>query len=192
MRREACGIWPSCGEEFSGQPRGQPRASHSISRSSVGTAGNSENERLSSSIVRRPLCRAHLHTSDGVNPDEVIVAGPRALGCVRRHWRLGRNGQPDRHLPVHPNVPERHARRSTFVTQNGQAVNLTTETGKAYQAWPDWNAPYSRIWIDARGEGAVYSSDGMRIQFDDGRVWQRDIGPPSPVVFRRAPVVYSR
>jgi hypothetical protein len=28
----------------------------------------------------------------------------------------------------------------------------------------------------------------MRIQFDDGRVWQRDIGPP-PVV-RRAPVVY--
>jgi hypothetical protein len=32
----------------------------------------------------------------------------------------------------------------------------------------------------------------MRIQFDDGRVWQRDIGPPSPVVFRYAPVVYSR
>ena len=80
----------------------------------------------------------------------------------------------------------------TFVTQNGQAVSLTTETGEAYQAWPDWNAPYSRIWIDARGEGAVYSPDGMRIQFDDGRVWQRDIGPPSPVVFRRAPVVYSR
>src|SRR5258708_26905693 len=49
----------------------------------------------------------------------------------------------------------------TFVTQNGQAVNLTTETGEAYQAWPDWNAPYSRIWIDARGEGAVYSPDGM-------------------------------
>jgi hypothetical protein len=31
----------------------------------------------------------------------------------------------------------------------------------------------------------------MRVQFDDGRVWQRDIGPPPPVVFRR-PVVYSR
>ena len=73
-----------------------------------------------------------------------------------------------------------------------EAVNLTTEAGESYQAWPDWNAPYSRIWIDARGEGAVYSPDGMRIQFDDGRVWQRDIGPPPPVVFRRAPVVYSR
>jgi hypothetical protein len=81
----------------------------------------------------------------------------------------------------------------TFVTQNGDAVNLTTETGESYQAWPDWNAPYSRIWIEARNEGAVYSPDAMRIQFDDGRVWQRDLGPPPPpVVFRRAPVVYSR
>jgi hypothetical protein len=67
------------------------------------------------------------------------------------------------------------------------AVNLTTETGESYRAWPDWNAPYSRIWIEARGEGAVYSPDGMRIQFDDGRVWQRDFGPP---VVRRAPVAY--
>ena len=76
----------------------------------------------------------------------------------------------------------------TFVTQNGDAVNLTTETGEAYRAWPDWNAPLSRIWIEARGEGAVYSPDGMRIQFDDGRVGQREILPP--VVVRRAPVAY--
>jgi len=79
-----------------------------------------------------------------------------------------------------------------FVTQNRDAVNLTTETGESYRAWPDWSAPNSRIWIDARNEGAVYSPDGMRIQFDDGRVWQRDIGPPQAVVFRRAPVVYGR
>jgi hypothetical protein len=45
----------------------------------------------------------------------------------------------------------------TFVTQNGDAVNLTTETGESYRAWPDWTAPYGRIWIDARDEGAVYS-----------------------------------
>ena len=78
-----------------------------------------------------------------------------------------------------------------FVTQNGEAVNLTTETGVSYRAWPDWSAPDSRIWIDARNEGAVYSPDGMRIQFDDGRVWQRDVGPP-PVVMRRAPVIWRR
>ena len=42
----------------------------------------------------------------------------------------------------------------TFITQNGDAVNLTTETGESYRAWPDWNAPASRIWIEARGEGA--------------------------------------
>jgi hypothetical protein len=25
----------------------------------------------------------------------------------------------------------------TFVTQNGESVNLTTETGESYRAWPD-------------------------------------------------------
>lgn len=78
----------------------------------------------------------------------------------------------------------------TFVTQNGDSVSLTTETGQSFHAWPDWNAPASRLWIDAKDESAVYSPDGMRIQFDDGRVWQRDIGPPPVVVGRRAPVVY--
>lgn len=76
-----------------------------------------------------------------------------------------------------------------FITQNGDSVNLTTETGESYRAWPDWSAPDSRIWIDARDEGAVYSPDGVRIQFDDGRVWQRDL---PPVIVQRAPVVYGR
>jgi hypothetical protein len=78
----------------------------------------------------------------------------------------------------------------TFVTQNGDSVNLTTETGQSFRAWPDWSAPNSRLWIDARDEGAVYSPDGMRIQFDDGRVWQRAL--PPPVIVQRAPVVYGR
>jgi hypothetical protein len=71
-----------------------------------------------------------------------------------------------------------------FVTQNGPNLNLVTESGESYRAWPDWFAPVSRIWIDARNEGAVYSPDGMRIQFDDGRIWQRDLGPPPPVRVR--------
>jgi hypothetical protein len=80
-----------------------------------------------------------------------------------------------------------------FVTQNGDNVNLVTETGESYRAWPDLAAPYGRIWIDARNEGAVYSPDGMRIQFDDGRVWQRDLGPPPRRgIWRRAPVVGAR
>jgi len=78
-----------------------------------------------------------------------------------------------------------------FITQNGDHLNLVTETGDSYRAWPDWYAPDSRIWIDARNESAVYSPDGMRIQFDDGRVWQREIAPP-PVVLRRSPIVYGR
>jgi len=71
-----------------------------------------------------------------------------------------------------------------FVTQNGPNLNLLTEAGESFRAWPDWYAPASRIWIDARDYGAVYSPDGMRIQFDNGTVWQRDLGPLPPVRVR--------
>ncbi len=81
-----------------------------------------------------------------------------------------------------------------FVTQNGDSLNLVTETGESYRAWPDVTAPASRIWIDVRNESAVYSPDGLRIQFDDGRVWERDFGPPPPPpgVVRKRHVVYQR
>jgi hypothetical protein len=74
-----------------------------------------------------------------------------------------------------------------YITQNGDTMNLVTETGASFRAWPDWSAPDSRIWIDARNESAVYSPDGIRIQFDDGRVWQREL---PPMIVRRAPAVY--
>ncbi|MGY3618284.1 hypothetical protein [Bradyrhizobium sp. USDA 10063] len=63
------------------------------------------------------------------------------------------------------------------ITQNGPALNLLTEGGVPAQAWPDWFAPTSRIWIDAFNEGAVYSPDGMVIQFDNGTIWQRGLSP---------------
>jgi hypothetical protein len=72
-----------------------------------------------------------------------------------------------------------------YITQNGTNFNLVTETGESYRAWPDWSAPDSRIWIDARDESAVYSPDGIRIQFDDGRIWQRVVAPAPVVVWRR-------
>jgi hypothetical protein len=70
-----------------------------------------------------------------------------------------------------------------FVTQNGPELNLLNEAGEASRAWPDWFAPASRIWVDAWNEGAVYSADGMAIQFDNGTIWQRVLvlpPPPSP------------
>lgn len=66
------------------------------------------------------------------------------------------------------------------VTQNGPDLNLLNEAGEPARAWPDWFAPASRIWIEAWNEGAVYSPDGMQIQFDTGTIWQRDFGPPPP------------
>ena len=81
-----------------------------------------------------------------------------------------------------------------FVTQNGDSLNLVTETGDSYRAWPDVTAPNSRIWVDVRNESAVYSPDGLRIQFDDGRIWERDFGPPPPPpgVLRKRHVVWER
>jgi hypothetical protein len=72
----------------------------------------------------------------------------------------------------------------TFVTQNGANLNLRNETGESSRAWPDWFAPATRIWVDAWDQGAVYSPDGMTIQFDNGTVWARDMGPPPVVIVR--------
>ena len=72
-----------------------------------------------------------------------------------------------------------------YVTQNGPDYNLLTEAGEAYRAWPDWFAPTSRIWIEAMNLGAVYSPDGLLIQFDNGTIWQRDIAAPPPPLRRR-------
>jgi hypothetical protein len=67
-----------------------------------------------------------------------------------------------------------------FITQNGPDLNLLNEVGQPARAWPDWFAPAMRIWVDAWNEGAVYSPDGMTVQFDNGTIWVRDLGPPSP------------
>jgi len=64
------------------------------------------------------------------------------------------------------------------VTQNGSALNLISEAGVPARAWPDWFSPTNRIWIGALNEGAVYSPDGMLIQFDNGTIWHRDLPPP--------------
>jgi hypothetical protein len=69
-----------------------------------------------------------------------------------------------------------------FVTQNGWDLNVLGQAGSS-RAWLDWFSPTSRIWVENLNEGAVYSPDGMIIQFDRGTIWQRDLG--QPVVLRR-------
>lgn len=66
--------------------------------------------------------------------------------------------------------------RPAFVTQNGWNINIVTEAGIPIQAWFDWNAPLTRIWMEALHQGAVFSPDGITIQFDRGTVWKRDLG----------------
>ncbi len=61
-----------------------------------------------------------------------------------------------------------------FVTQNGWELNLVNEAGEPSRAWVDWPG---HIWAQNWNEGAVYSPDGITIQFDRGTVWVRDLGP---------------
>jgi hypothetical protein len=68
-------------------------------------------------------------------------------------------------------------------------MNVTNEFGEPSRAWIDW---YGHIWFQNWNTGAVYTPDGLTIQFDRGIVWQRDMGPPPPppgpaVVYRRPP-----
>jgi hypothetical protein len=62
---------------------------------------------------------------------------------------------------------------TAFITQNGWDLNLVNELGQPSRAWIDRPG---HIWAQNWNEGAVYSSDGMTIQFDNGAVWRRNIG----------------
>jgi hypothetical protein len=62
---------------------------------------------------------------------------------------------------------------------------VVTEAGIPSRAWPDWYFPTTRIWVDALNQSAVYTPDGLVIQFDSGTVWRRDIPPPAPPPVRR-------
>jgi len=64
-----------------------------------------------------------------------------------------------------------------FVTQNGWNLNLLNEAGEPSRAWIDWSG---HIWVDRWQEGALFTADGITIQFDHGTIWQRDLGVPPP------------
>jgi hypothetical protein len=70
-----------------------------------------------------------------------------------------------------------------YITQNGGSMNLLNEAGEASRAWVDWSG---HIWAESWRQGALFSADGMTIQFDRGTIWQRDLGePPPPPATRR-------
>jgi hypothetical protein len=66
-----------------------------------------------------------------------------------------------------------------FITQNDWDLRLLNEAGMPSRAWIDRPG---HIWVEYWHEGAVYSADGMMIQFDHGTVWQRDVAVLTPVV----------
>jgi hypothetical protein len=70
-----------------------------------------------------------------------------------------------------------------YVTQNGWELNMVNDAGLASRAWLDYPG---RIWVAQANMGAIYSPDGMTIQFDNGTVWRRaPEAPPAPPRRRR-------
>jgi hypothetical protein len=69
-----------------------------------------------------------------------------------------------------------------FVTQNGWELNLVNDVGQPSRAWVDYPG---RIWVARANLGAIYSPDGMIIQFDNGTIWQRAPETPPPSAPRR-------
>ena len=69
-----------------------------------------------------------------------------------------------------------------FITQNGWELNVVNDAGQASRGWVD--SP-GRIWIQQANQGAVYSPDGLIIQFDRGTVWQRAVELRAPPPRRR-------
>jgi len=69
-----------------------------------------------------------------------------------------------------------------FITQNGWEMNVVNDAGEASRAWIDYPG---RIWIQQANQGAIYSPDGMTVQFDRGTIWQRAFDVPPPLRRRR-------
>ena len=57
-----------------------------------------------------------------------------------------------------------------FITQNGWELNIVNEAGVPSRAWINYPG---RLWVDRAQIAAIYSPDGLTIQFDNGTVWQR-------------------
>jgi hypothetical protein len=66
-----------------------------------------------------------------------------------------------------------------YVTQYGWQLNVIDDAGQPSRAYVDYPG---RIWVFRVNQGAIYSPDGMTIQFDGGTLWQRapELPPPPP------------
>jgi hypothetical protein len=63
------------------------------------------------------------------------------------------------------------------ITQTGFDLNIVNEVGAPSRAWIDYPGHF---WADYYNEGAIFTPDGLRIQFDSGAVWLRYVPPPPP------------
>ena len=59
-----------------------------------------------------------------------------------------------------------------LIGQSGWQVNLANEVGDTAWGYIEWPR---RIWVDRWNMGANVSPDGIKVQFDNGEVWVREV-----------------
>ena len=73
-----------------------------------------------------------------------------------------------------------------FIGQSGTQVNIVSESGEPANGYIEFPR---RIWVDKWQQGAMVSPDGLKIQFDDGKVWVREVPGMRPVRVLRPAIV---
>ena len=76
----------------------------------------------------------------------------------------------------------RARRRDAFITQHRWDLNLVNDAGEPSRGWIDYPG---HLWVQDANQGAIYSVDGLTIQFDRGTIWRRAIDEPLPGRRRR-------
>jgi UbiD family decarboxylase len=99
-------------------------------------------------------------------------------GDVRNRCN-GARGRSQRHISMRQLCRPGFETAPVYVTQNGWNLNVVDEAGDSSRAWVDWPG---HIWVPNWNEGAIFSTDGVTIHFDRGRIWQRavEVEPPPP------------
>jgi hypothetical protein len=70
-----------------------------------------------------------------------------------------------------------------FITQNGWDLNILNDVGEPSRAWVDYPG---HIWIERSSQGALFSPNGLTLQFDRGTIWERAPDMPPPTLQHRS------
>ena len=108
---------------------------------------------------------------------KIVLAASVLSGNFDVVWRIGAGRKLDWTMAMRGDVSDPPG-GIAFITQYGPDLNVLA--GVPSRAWIDYPG---HIWFEIGHQGAIYSPDGLTLQFDSGTVWQRAPEVPPPPLF---------